>query len=77
MKKFSIGMKNILIGMKNLPIGMKNLPIGMKEFSLTWKKILFTIMNFRVNEIKEAARLLYIIYKNTLTTSYLFQNFII
>jgi hypothetical protein len=34
-------------------------------------------MNFRFNEIKEAARLSYIIYKNTLTTSCLFQNFII
>lgn len=48
----------------------------MKNFSFTWKKILFGIMNFLFNETKEVARLSYIIYKNTLTTSYLFQNFI-
>ena len=61
---------------KKFLISMKNLLIGMKKFSFTWKKILFAIMNSRFNEIKEAARLSYIIYKNTLTTSYLFQNFI-
>lgn len=65
-----------MVEIKFFSFYIKKFLIAMKKFSFTWKKILFTIMNFRFNEIKEAARLSYIIYKNTLTTSCLYHNFI-
>lgn len=62
--------------MKNFLITLKKILFGIMIFSFAKKKVLFAIMKFRFNETKEVARLSYIIYKNTLTTSYLFQNFI-
>jgi hypothetical protein len=66
-----------MVEIKFFSFYIKKFLIGMKKISFTWKKILFAIMNFLSNETKEVVRLSYIIYKNTLTTSYLFQNFII